>query len=514
MAKVYGTNGNDFIYDPWGFMGNDTIYGYNGDDRIYGLSGDDTLTGGAGADYLDGGIGTYDFARYDDSTTGVFVSLRTGHGSWGTAEGDTLVGIEGLEGSSYDDILEGDDGVSAGAIVDDWLYGEDGNDWIYGGGGSDALYGGGGDDTILGGADRDWLYAGVDHDRVHGHAGEDYLDGSAGNDWLYGGADDDYLVGTSGNDTLNGGGGADFLDGGAGTDTADYTSSTAGVGVSLFNDTVGGGDSAGDELDGIENLTGSAFGDSLWGDDGVNVLQGMSGDDTLKGFGGADTIYGGDDSDSLHGMDGADYLDGGAGVDTMIGGTGSDTYVVDRAGDVVTESGGQGADTVRTSVSWVMTAGADIETLRTVNAAGVSAINLTGNASGNLITGNDGSNILSGRDGNDELTGLGGQDSFLFGTPLNAATNVDVITDFDVEDDTIVLDQAIFGGIGLGTVAGSQFVIGTAAQDTGDRIIYNDVTGAVYYDSDGTGAAAAIQFAELSPGLALTNFDFYVNLYF
>ena len=77
-----------------------------------------------------------------------------------------------------------------------------------------------------------------------------------------------------------------------------------------------------------------------------------------------------------------------------------------------------------------------------------------------------------------------------------------------------MLSNAIFGGIGLGSVAGSQFVIGPAAQDAGDRIIYNDATGAVYYDSDGTGAAAAIQFAELSPGLALTNHDFFVQLFF
>jgi Ca2+-binding RTX toxin-like protein len=232
------------------------------------------------------------------------------------------------------------------------------------------------------------------------------------------------------------------------------------------------------------------------------VLTGLAGDDTLKGFGGADILNGGP---------GIDTLVGGAGADQMTGLGGSDTYYVDNAGDSVTESGGQGSDTVRTSVSWTLTAGADVETLQTTNAAGVGSINLTGNSSGNVITGNNGNNILNGGDGNDTLTGLGGQDWFLFDTTLNAATNVDRIEDFTPVDDTIWLDHFYFPvGLPALNISASDFVIGATAQDAGDRIIYNDVTGAVYYDSDGTGGTAAIQFATLDPGLALTNLDFYV----
>jgi serralysin len=133
--------------------------------------------------------------------------------------------------------------------------------------------------------------------------------------------------------------------------------------------------------------------------------------------------------------------------------------------------------------------------------------------------GNNGNNTVNGGHGNDELTGLGGMDWFLFDTPLDAMFNVDRITDFNVTNDTIRLDATIFSSSLTpdNSVAGSQFVIGTAALDAGDRIIYNNATGVVLYDSDGTGATAAIQFAQLSAGLAdptdidpLTNFDFFV----
>ena len=204
-------------------------------------------------------------------------------------------------------------------------------------------------------------------------------------------------------------------------------------------------------------------------------------------------------------------LDGGAGIDTLAGQTGDDTYYVDNAGDSVSENGGEGVDTVRTSVSWVLTAGADVETLRTTNDTATASINLTGNASGNIVRGNNGNNIINGGAGDDELTGLGGQDSFLFNTALSAATNVDVITDFNVAADTILLDDAIFSSsLGLGTISAGELVLGAAAQDSNDRIIYNSASGALSYDSDGVGGTDAVQFAQLNAGLALTYLDFVV----
>ena len=527
MANVFGTDNPETLNaDDNVTNGADTIFGFGGNDTIFGLGGNDLILGAAGADTINGGSGT-DTSSYSDSAVGVTVNLGNGTGGGGTAEGDTLTSIENVTGSSHDDFLIGNNGNNV-------LTGLEDNDILKGAGGSDTLFG------------------------------------------------------DSGNDTLKGGGGADTLNGGSGTDTADYFDSSAGVVVSLITDTAGNGDAEGDELNSIENLNGSAEDDHLYGHDGVNVLVGRDGDDVLKGFGANDT---------LRGDDGDDYMDGGAGVDTMVGELGDDIYIVDNAGDAVTElggegidtvrvsaswtmtfgadvetletvdetendpinltgnangneiigndganvinggggvdqmtgrsgndtyfvdnvnddvfeNGGQGTDQVRTSVSWALTAGSDVETLRTTNDAGVGAINLTGNSSGNIVRGNNGNNVISGGDGNDELTGLAGANSFLFDTPLSAAFNVDVITDFNVADDTILLDDDIFSSsLGLGNISAGELVIGAAALDANDRIIYNDATGALLYDSDGNGGTAAIQFATLSTGLALNYLDFVV----
>ena len=204
-------------------------------------------------------------------------------------------------------------------------------------------------------------------------------------------------------------------------------------------------------------------------------------------------------------------LDGAGGTDTMAGQLGNDTYIVDNAGDRILENGGQGSDRVQASVSYTLTAGADVEFLETTNAAGTAAINLTGNTSGNVVIGNSGRNTLNGGGGSDELTGGDGIDQFLFNSALDG-TSVATITDYSVADDTIVLDDAVFTEVtasGFQIVSG-QFVIAAAAQQADDRIIYNSATGALLYDADGTGSVGTIQFATLSPGLALQFFDFVV----
>ena len=146
-----------------------------------------------------------------------------------------------------------------------------------------------------------------------------------------------------------------------------------------------------------------------------------------------------------------------------------------------------------------------------------------GNDKFNGGTGNDnldggvGSDKLSGGVGNDVLTGGAGKDYFVFESKLDKKKNVDKITDFNVKDDSIYLDNAIFKALGKkGTptkpakLDSKMFWTGSKAHDADDRIIYNKKTGALSYDVDGTGSKAAVQFAQVKKGLPLTDKDFLI----
>src|SRR5262249_46901111 len=156
------------------------------------------------------------------------------------------------------------------------------------------------------------------------------------------------------------------------------------------------------------------------------------------------------------------YLVGGGGIDRMQAFAGDDAYHVDNALDVVLESAGQGTDNVNAAVSYTLAAGVSAETLRTVDLAATPAIDLTSNQLANIVIGNAGINAINGGAGNDQLNGMAGHDTltggagndaFLFTSALNAATNVDTITDFNVVQDTIVLDNAVFTALGVGPLA-------------------------------------------------------------
>jgi len=194
---------------------------------------------------------------------------------------------------------------------------------------------------------------------------------------------------------------------------------------------------------------------------------------------------------------------------TMAGLGGNDDYYVNNAASKAIEVAGQGQDRVWTSVSYALTPGSSIEVLGTQKDAGTTAINLTGNELAQHIIGNAGNNIINGGGGNDTLTGNGGHDTFVFNSALSKG-NVATIDDFNPADDKIQLDHAIFKGLTTGALASTAFYAGTAAHDSSDHIVYNSTTGALYYDSDGTGSAAQIQFATLSPHLAITANSFAV----
>ena len=98
----------------------------------------------------------------------------------------------------------------------------------------------------------------------------------------------------------------------------------------------------------------------------------------------------------------------------MRGEAGNDTYVVDSAGDVVTELPGGGIDTIRSSVSLSLSAPGKLD-VEILTLTGVLALSGTGNALINVIVGNNANNLLNGLDGNDTLAGLGGNDSLIGG---------------------------------------------------------------------------------------------------
>ena len=160
------------------------------------------------------------------------------------------------------------------------------------------------------------------------------------------------------------------------------------------------------------NLTGS---DSF--DITVSVqnltLNGASGEDTLVGYAGNDLLDGGAGNDILLGGTGNDRLDGGLNVDTMSGGAGDDTYVVDNAGDIVTENAGEGDDSVDLYLAANYTLGANVEG---VYRYGPGSWKTTGNALNNHLYGNGGSDTLIGLGGNDILWGGSGIDTMQGGT--------------------------------------------------------------------------------------------------
>ncbi|WP_164557957.1 hypothetical protein HF313_26705 [Massilia atriviolacea] len=128
---------------------------------------------------------------------------------------------------------------------------------------------------------------------------------------------------------------------------------------------------------------------------------------TLNGTAGDDSLSGKSNNDVLNGLDGNDRLDGGLGADSMAGGRGNDSYVVDQAGDVVSEASSAGTDSVGSSVSYTLPANVENLTL-----TGSAAINGNGNSLNNALTGNGGANVLNGGAGADSMAGNGGDDSY------------------------------------------------------------------------------------------------------
>ncbi|MGM3308305.1 hypothetical protein ACSQ6I_20400 [Anabaena sp. WFMT] len=509
---IDGLGGNDILKGKdsndtlEGREGDDRLEGNNGDDSLYGHNGRDVLNGGAGNDFLMGGAGD---DTYIVDSTGDVVSEDNGYG----------------QDAGGTDIVKSSVTWTLSNYVENLVF--TGTDSINGTG--NAL-----NNIIKGNSANNSLY---------GEAGNDNLEGNEGNDILYGG---------DGNDVLDGGVGNDTLYGGAGNDT--YIVNSTGDVVSEDNGS--GGDAGGTDIvrssvtwtlsNYVENLVFTGT-DSINGTGNAlnNIIKGNSANNSLYGEAGNDNLEGNEGNDILYGGDGNDVLDGGVGNDTLYGGAGNDTYIVNSTGDVVSEDNGSGGDAggtdiVRSSVTWTLSDYVEnlvLTATDSINGTGNTLNNIIkGNSANNIlygeggndtIEGNDGDDVLQGGDGNDVLKGEVGNDT-LFGGAGNDtlfggagadifgfnsfSESLDNIKDFNVAEDFIQIYPPGFGGgLTVSPLDPNQFTIGSSATTGEQRFIYNNSTGALFFDQDGNGTAfVQTQFAQLSTALSLSAANFIV----
>ncbi|MBD9373991.1 calcium-binding protein [Rhizobium sp. ARZ01] len=431
------------------------VYGGLGDDYYFVGNADVVLT-----EFIDQGVDTVETRAtwyLDDNFENLVLAGNAGVDGHGNTLANTLTGN----------------------IASNRLFGYEGDDVLDGGKGADRLEGGLGNDTYIVDNAQDVVFEGAGAGIDHAKSSVSYMLAAnvenltlTGNGTINGAGNtlSNVLTGNVGANILNGGVGADRLVGGAGNDTyivdnaKDVVVEDANAGTDTVKSTVSLVLAAN-----VENL----------------VLGGSA---ALNGTGNAL-------ANTLTGNSGRNVLNGGTGKDTLIGGAGNDTYITD-GGDTIKEDAKGGIDLVKSSAT--VTLGAYLENLMLT---GTSNIGGTGNSLNNVLLGNAGKNVLNGGAGADTLTGGRGSDTFVFNSGLGSK-NVDKISDFDTKADLIHLDDAIFLGLKAGALAAGAFRIGTAAADASDRIIYNDATGALSFDRDGSGSAyKAVQFAVLSPNL-------------
>lgn len=259
MANIYDTGDDDA-----------DIVGTAGNDKIYGYGGDDTLDGGAGNDVLYGGDGN-----------------------------DHLIGDEGNDQMSGGD---GDDYMVGGNGDDTYFVEQEGDEVIE--------FNNGGRDTVVSFLANYKLDANVENltiggsavgngsgnelaNSIKGNSARNDLKGFEGNDSIYGFGGDDFINGGAGDDNLNGGSGIDtvtfkvgaLLNVGATVDIAKTGRQNTGYGS--------------DSILAFENIEGTDYADTLYGDNGVNKISGLAGGDIIRGRGGDDDLTGGAGADTF-----------------------------------------------------------------------------------------------------------------------------------------------------------------------------------------------------------------------
>ncbi|QHG17565.1 calcium-binding protein [Nostoc sp. ATCC 53789] len=417
-----------------------------------------------------------------------------------------------VNGTNANDVIRTD------KYTNNSLSGGDGNYILYSGEGDNSLYGDLGNDILDvsfssgknlldGGLGNDQLYASntTSNNSLKGGAGGDYfnINNSSGKNFLDGGSENDSFSAsyTTGNNTLNGGEGNDYLyiyhssgnnllNGGSEDDRL-YASNTSG------NNTLKGG--TGDDVLDISFSSGN------------NLLSGGLGNDQLYAYSasGNNTLKGGSDNDSFH-LSAPSVTPDVLVTQTVDGGTGDDYLSIDYSSfttegitstfDTVTNQGSITAGTYRVSYK-------NIEQLDIFGTANTDTI--LGSNGNDFLFGNDGNDLLTGGRGNDYLFGGEGTDTFAFN---NYDEGVDSLYDFDPIAEVIQVSAAGFGGsLAESALLTSQFTIGSAATTDAQRFIYDNGTGALFFDQDGSGGTfTQVQFAQLSDGLSLSATNFVV----
>ncbi|MGO7728403.1 M10 family metallopeptidase C-terminal domain-containing protein [Rhizobium johnstonii] len=464
---------------------------------IRGAAGADTLDGGAGADSLIGGAGN-DTYIVDNAGDLVTEAAEVGIDTVRTTLASYTLGAN-VESLLY---MGSASFTGTGNALVNTITGGAGNDTLDGGTGNDTLIGGAGNDTLIGGAGSDTMSGGTGDDIYVVDSATDVINEavSAGTDEIRtalaaysiaalinvenltytgsasfigtGNALDNTITGGIGNDTLNGGGGADSLIGGAGDDTyivdniGDLVTEAADTGTDTVRTTLASY-TLGSDVENLAYISTLAF--TGTGNDLDNVITGGAAIDTLSGGVGNDT------------------LNGGAGADRLIGGEGNDIYIVDNAGDLVTEVANEGIDTVRTNLS-AHTLAANVENLTYI---GTAAFTGAGNLLDNIIIGGVGADKLMGAAGNDTLIGGAGADTMSGGTGDDTYV-VDIVTDLVIENlnegtDTV---QTALIGYTLGNNVENLTYTGSASFTGTGNALANTITGGAGTDTLNGGAGA------------------------
>jgi len=239
------------------------------------------------------------------------------------------------------------------------------------------------------------------------------------------------------------------------------------------------GTSAGNLIDATHTLVGQSLPTNE-----EDTINGLSGNDSVSGLGGNDMINGDSGNDALYGGDGNDTLNGGSGNDVLNGGSGNDSL-----------NAGSGDDSI---------SGLDGNDI------------LIGDSGNDTLDGGSGNDTFDGGNGSDVLKGGTGSDTFRF-TTASGINNADVITDFQSGSDKIELLLSLFANVkgsdgvfnASDLLIGSGVIKGTVGGN--EHLIFNSINKALYYDADGGGTGAGVQFATLTGITTLSHTDFLVH---